>query len=136
MCQRKGTAAMRAVACVRAPLHIAIDGVGAKHSGAATVLLAVVDAALSHSGVRDVTVFCSPQRMRSFVLPNSSRLHEVQVRWGEAGPIARLAWHAVGLPRAVYRAKAQSILFLGAGGRSCHKIPSIAFVQQSLPFSN
>lgn len=114
-------------------LVLAVDGVGAKHGGAATVLLAVVAAALRSSALERVVVFQSPRRMTRFEIEPDSRLERVEVESGETGALGRVAWQESGLGKAVQRAGAAAVLCLGGGGRA----PTAALgnlVQQSLPF--
>lgn len=113
-------------------MRLAIDAVGAKHGGAASVLLDILRAALGNPCVKEVTVFCSPAGMRRFSLPCSPRLREVGVRLGEAGPVGRIAWQEMGMSRAV--AGADVLLCLSGGGLSRGACPSVNLVQQSLPF--
>jgi glycosyltransferase involved in cell wall biosynthesis len=115
-------------------MRLAIDALGAKHSGAATVLLAIVNAALKDPDVAATTVYCSPRRLREFELPPSSRLSVLDVALGERGPAGRLAWQYVGLPAAVSRDRADVLLLLSGGGRAPRHIPVVSFIQQSLPF--
>lgn len=114
--------------------HLAIDAVGAKHSGAATVLNAIVDAAVRHPDVCRVTAFCSPASQRTFRLPGHDKLESVDVPLGERGPTGRAAWQYVRLPALVRRAGADLLLCLSGGGVSPRRVPAVLLVQQSLPF--
>ncbi len=116
-------------------MNLAIDGVGAKHSGAATVLLSVVRAALEVSAVERVTVFTSPRSCRNFDLPGDERVRSLEIAWAERGMSARILWHERGLARRLRQERADVVLLLGAGGRSDERIPAVLFVQQALPFS-
>lgn len=114
---------------------LAIDGVGAKHSGAATVLRSVVEAALRSEEAGQILVFCSPRALRNFDLPRSDRLTEIEVPKGETGPVGRLRWQLRGLSAAVESRDADALLCLSGGGSAPRGIPSATFIQQSLPFS-
>ena len=113
---------------------IAIDAVGAKYGGAATVLKAVVKSALSCRDVDRLVVYTSPRVKRSFTLPTSSRLLEVEVPYAEKGALGRLHWHWVGLASRLKRERARSVLCLSGAGVTRGACPAALFIQQSLPF--
>jgi glycosyltransferase involved in cell wall biosynthesis len=115
---------------------VAVDAVGAKHSGAATVLRALLDAALELDWIGQVAVFCSPRGMRDFQLPQSPRLVELEVPSADSGGLGRVMWHRVGLPAAVGRHRAAALLCLSGGGEAPRSVPTVTFIQQSLPFSD
>ncbi|MGC3999849.1 MAG: glycosyltransferase [Anaeromyxobacter sp.] len=112
---------------------LAIDGVGAKHGGAATVLLEVLGAALRH-GAADVLLFCSPAGLRRFALPTDPRLHVREVSLGERGPGGRILWHRRGVAAALRRHPADAVVFLSGGGVAPRGLRAVTFIQQSLPF--
>lgn len=116
-------------------IHLAIDGVGAKFGGAATVLRELLDAALRNPAVGPITLFCSPGAVRTFALPTSERLQVREEARAESGRFARLLWLAVGLPAAVRRSHADVLLCMNGAGIGPSGVPTITFVQQSLPFS-
>jgi glycosyltransferase involved in cell wall biosynthesis len=115
---------------------IAIDAVGAKHSGAATVLLAVVRAALAWPGLERLVVFCSPRNMRRFGLPVHPQIEEIEVPLAEWGPAGRIAWNRLGLGRAARRRETDVLLCLSGGGVPPPGMPGVVFLQQSLVFSS
>lgn len=115
-------------------MKLAIDAVGAKHGGAATILLGVVDAALRSSLISEVIVYCSPASRRRFSLPQDRRLREHPVPFADLGPAGRIGWHEFGLSAALIRDGADAVLLLSGGGVVRGAVPSIAYVQQSLPF--
>lgn len=115
------------------PHHLAIDGVGARHGGAATVLCDLVEAALSHPAIVRVTTFASPANERRFEFPADERLSIVEPR-GTSGRLERLAWLEVGFARAARRAGATHLVALGGGGVG-HGIPTAVLVQRPQPFS-
>ena len=115
---------------------LAIDGVGAKHGGASTVLCAVVDAALRSESVSRVIVFCSPARYRRFALPTDPRLSVVECGGWTESPVGRFVWMAGGFERGSRQRGAAALLALNGGGlerkpRSAH---GTVVIQQSLPF--
>lgn len=115
--------------------RLAIDAVGAKHSGAATVLEALVAAALRRSWAQ-LVVFCSPRRVRQFSLPVDSRLTEFEVAVAERGAgLGRIWWHSRGLGVAARRCGADALLCLSGGGVAPSALPGVTFIQQSLPFA-
>jgi glycosyltransferase involved in cell wall biosynthesis len=113
---------------------IAIDAVGAKYGGAATVLKAVVMSALSCPDLDRIVVYTSPREKRFFNLPTSSRLVEVEVPYAEKGALGRLHWHWVGLASRLKRERARSVLCLSGAGLTRGACPAALFIQQSLPF--
>lgn len=115
--------------------RIAIDAVGAKHSGAAAVLLGIVGAALDSTAVSHLTVFCSPAKQREFRLPDDGKLNVVDVPLGERGFAGRALWQHVGLRSATRADGAQVLLCLSGGGLAATPVPTVQFIQQSLPFS-
>jgi len=115
-------------------LHLAVDAVGAKHSGAASVLQAVIAAALECQAVGQVTAFLSAPSLLEFELPTSRRLRLVHCRHAEQ-PMGRIAWLFVGLPAKVAGAGADVLLALNGAGLAPPGIPGYSFVQQSLYFS-
>lgn len=117
-------------------MRLAIDAVGAKHSGGATVLLAIVDAALRDPEVASTAVYCSPRSLREFDVAPSSKLRVLDVPLGEQGPLGRLAWQNLCLPWEVSRDRATVLLLLSGGGRAPGQVPVVTLIQQSLPFSS
>lgn len=116
-------------------IDLALDAVGAKHSGAATVLLGIIEATLRHPRVSHAFVFCSPPELRSFELPAHPRLTAVNVAWAEFGPLARVLWHRWGLPAYTGRCGARVLFLLSGAGRAPRGVPCLCFIQQALPFS-
>lgn len=115
---------------------LAINGVGAKCGGAATVLAEVVEAALAASEVSRVLVFASPAPMRRFTFPNSNRLEVVDCGWWVESAAGRLGWLAGDFERTARRSKAEALLTLAGGGLASGAWGErrTAFVQQALPF--
>ena len=68
---------------------LAIDAVGAKHSGAASVLRATVHAALRSPGIDRLVVLSSPREVRNFDFPADPRLLELPQPQAEGGDVAR-----------------------------------------------
>jgi glycosyltransferase involved in cell wall biosynthesis len=117
-------------------LHrLAIDGVGAKHSGAAVVLQELVTAALRNPRIERLVVFTSPRSMCNFDLSGDGRLQQIEIARAERGPLSRLRWLLTGLPAAVGAHEAGALICLGGGGFAPSKVPCLLFIQQSLPFS-
>lgn len=113
---------------------MAIDGVGARHSGAASVLLAVLDALLRNGGFEKIVVFCSREGGRSFARTDG-RIKWIPVSWAE-WPVGRVLWYRHGLARWTRMQAAQGLLCLGGGGVAPPGTGSVTLVQQSLPFSD
>jgi glycosyltransferase involved in cell wall biosynthesis len=115
-------------------IHLAIDGVGARFGGAATVLKDVVSAALSSNGVGQITVFTNPSQELDFELCKSSRLRKIVVK--RQGYFSRVNWLLYGLKKALKDVKPDVLLCLGNGGVALKGIPAAVFIQQSVPFSS
>ncbi len=115
-------------------LHLAIDAVGIKHSGGATVLRDFLAAAIDDARFRKITIFCSPRRARNFDLPDSAKIAEIEVPKDERSRSYRLLWFERGLLQGVRREQADVLLCMSGAGRAPRKIPQVTFIQQSLPF--
>lgn len=116
-------------------MHLAIDAVGVKHSGGATVLLDLLDAALGDERVSQLTLFCSPRPARRFQLPRSDRLIASEQPFAERNRLYRLWWFERELARKVEQSGADVLLCMSWGGRAPRGVPQATFVQQSLLFS-
>jgi glycosyltransferase involved in cell wall biosynthesis len=116
--------------------RIGIDAVGAKHSGAMTILCAVVKAALRNPRIAKVYVFTSPRHMRDFSLECSGRCEEIQVLEAERGAFSRFLWHLRGLPAQASELDLDGLICLSGGGSGTAANNSILFIQQALPFSS
>lgn len=117
------------------PSHLAIDGVGAKFGGAATVLLELVHAALDHPQLEKVSVFCSPQKRRLFHFPYHPSLEVLERPTVDRNRAARLWWLEHGLAREVRRLGAGRLLCLGGGGLPPAEVASALCIQRIQPFS-
>ena len=124
---------MSATIAEKRGIHLAIDGVGARFGGAATVLQDVVKAAVRCDGLHSITVFTSPSREMHFELPRVSRLQEIPVN-GD-GYISRTGWLLHGLRKATEKVSPDVVLCLGNGGIGPEGVPTAVFLQQSIPFS-
>ena len=113
-------------------LHVAVDGVGAKHGGAATVLKAIATASSGVDDIRRLTLFTSPPETRHFDLPSPGKFEEIS--FPDAQGIQRIQWLLSGLPHAARRVGADALLCLGNGGVAPRGIPAVVFLQQSIPF--
>jgi len=113
---------------------LAIDALGAKYGGAATVASAVVRAALGSGDVERVVVYASPRSQRRFEFPEDPRLLVRDCPLAET-PLGRLVWHSLGLARAVRADGAHALLCLSGAGSPPSGVPGATFLQQSLPFS-
>jgi glycosyltransferase involved in cell wall biosynthesis len=114
--------------------HLAIEAVGAKHGGAASVLADVITASLATPGLERITVFASPHELREFEFPQDASVSVVEPAWAERG-IGRMAWYLAGLEQALRASRAETVLLLSGVGLAPSSIASGVFVQQSLPFS-
>jgi glycosyltransferase involved in cell wall biosynthesis len=115
-------------------MHLAVDAVGAKYGGAATILLDFLGAVLADKRVHRVTVFCSLRSLRRFDLPDYPKLVQ-QEQPGAETPIQRILWHEIGLGRACDRIQADVVFCISNAGRGTRHVPHVTLIQQSLPFS-
>lgn len=118
----------------RTSVHLAIDAIGAKNGGAATVALEVVRAALDSGAISRVSVFSAPAALRAFEWPNSSRLRIISHEAAERSPLSRLSWQLAGFSLASEHLGADATLGLSNGGSRAGRLPGAIFLQQSLPF--
>ena len=116
-------------------LSLAIDAVGTKHSGGATVLTDVLTAAAADARFDRVSVFCSPRGHRTFDLPLSNKIREIECGFSESSRICRLWRSQFRLPSEVLKLGADVLLCMSGIGSAGQHIPHVTFVQQSLPFS-
>jgi glycosyltransferase involved in cell wall biosynthesis len=115
-------------------LHLAIEALGIKHSGGATVLKDLISAAVSDSRFARISVFCSPGSRRVFEFPSSSRLTEIVLPATEVSRLYRLWWLEHRLEEGLRKIDADVLLGLSGVGRA-RQTPYLPFIQQSLPFS-
>lgn len=115
-------------------VHLAIDSVGQKQAGVATVLLDTISAALRNPHVSTLTVLCSPRSARSFDLLPSPRLVEVEETIAE-NFLLRLWWHERGLSRRVHEVGADVVLCAHSAGLTGGDIPHATFVQRPIVYS-
>jgi glycosyltransferase involved in cell wall biosynthesis len=113
------------------PVRLAIEAVGVKHSGGATVLLDLLDEIECDPRIRSVSLFCSQRKRRLFTLDSYSKVAEICVQPAES-PMGRFFWMRNGLARAVERVDADVLLCFNGVGRGSRGIPKACFIQQSL----
>jgi glycosyltransferase involved in cell wall biosynthesis len=118
-----------------AGLHIAIEAVGAKHSGAARVLEQVVAGCLAEPRLKRLSVYSSARRALVMELPNDPRLELLEQPAADTSRVRRIEWYEVGFRRALTRLRPHVALCVNALGTPAADIPTVALVQQSLPFS-
>ena len=114
---------------------LGIDGVGAKHGGAASVLAAIVRAAMASEAFKRVVVWCSPLASGGLDLPHSPKLQVLERTRREDVPLGRVLWHLRGLAVAATQERVTKMLCVSGGGIAPRRVPCITFIQQSLPFS-
>lgn len=117
-------------------IHLAIDAIGAKHSGSATVLTDILISVIEDPRVSKITLFCSPSHRRFFELPASDKLIEVPKPWIDNNYILRLLWYEFLLGFECRRMGADILLIASNFGKANFGTPHVTNVQQSLPFSN
>ncbi len=92
-------------------------------------------AVLRNAEIGRITVFCSPREVRRFDLPASERLVETLQPFAERSAFGRICWFACGLRTAIHALKPDVLLCMSGMGDCQSSVPSVMFVQQSLPFS-
>jgi len=95
----------------------------------------ILGAALRHSALSRITVFCSPHPVRSFALPHSSRLVALEQAQAERSLIRRVLWCEHLLELESGRIAADVLLCLNGMGRAPAPATHVSLVQQALPFS-
>lgn len=115
--------------------HLAIDAVGAKHSGAAAVVLGTLAAAAACADIRRVTLYSSPATLRRFALPVAEWLHVEERPEEEQNLGARIRWLTGGLVATARRHGADALLALSGATSSAPDLPLTVFAQQTLPLS-
>lgn len=117
-------------------MHLVVDAVGTKHSGAATVLLDFLKVATAEDRISKITVFCSPRKVRTFTLSWSKKIRIVEPRYAGRSRFARVIWHTGGLAHAAQNHGANVVFCMSGQGGTISPTPHVTFVQQSLPFSS
>lgn len=116
-------------------VHVAIDGLGAKHSGGAMVLLDLLNALLAHPQVNRVTLFSPPRAERLFALPSSHKLIDAERPAYEHSHALRFLWNERMLGTHAVREGANVVVSMAATMQRHPRVPHVAFIQQSIPFS-
>ncbi len=114
--------------------HIAVDALGAKQSGSATVLLDVLNALVEHDRVGRVTLYSAPPEDRKFSLPLSTKLIDSPQPAYEASIVRRVLWNSSVVGRTARRDRADLVVSMAATMSTDPSMPYVSFVQQSLPF--
>lgn len=115
-------------------LRLAIEALGVKHGGGATVLSDLLEAAVRDIRFESIFVFCSPRESRQFSFPDSPRIVEIECPLAEGNKLYRLWWLERRLRGRLQELRCDVLLCLsgcGKGGR----VPHLTMIQQSLPFS-
>jgi glycosyltransferase involved in cell wall biosynthesis len=115
-------------------MHLAIDAVGAKSGGAATVLSDVLSAALRNGRISRLSVFCSPARDLQFELPQADKLEIIQNIAAGKSKFSHGWWLVRGLSNHTKTIGANALLCLCNCGIPPRNVPGTLLVQQSLPF--
>lgn len=115
-------------------MHIAVDAMGVKHSGGATVLLDFLNAAVTDDRVSCISLFCSPRTKRDFDLANLPKVREYEQPDAENSYLFRILWFENQLGKQSRRIDAAVLLCLAGAGKATLPLHHVTFVQQSLPF--
>ena len=116
-------------------MYLIVDGIGARHGGAATVLSEFLQVAVSDPRITKITVFCSPNSLRKFELPTSEKVIPIEKPWIDRNYILRILWYEF-LLAASCKLQEADVIFVAANyGRGGFDIPHVTYIQQSLQFS-
>lgn len=115
--------------------RLAIEALGVRHSGAATVLSDLVEAAVSDARFEKIYVFCSPKESRRFDFPPSEKVVAKECPLAEMNKIYRLWWIERCLPEHLRRLRCDVLICLSGCGCGGSAAPHLTMIQQSLPFS-
>jgi glycosyltransferase involved in cell wall biosynthesis len=116
-------------------LRLAIEALGVKHGGGATVLSDLLIAAASDARFERIYVFCSPSKSRQFSFPLSDKIVEVECPFAEGNKLFRLWWIEWRLAAHVRRLGCNVLVCLSGCGNGGSAAPHITMIQQPLPFS-
>lgn len=115
-------------------MHIAVDAVGIKHSGAATVLLDLLQVMADDSRVKRISIFCTPHERRWFALPETPKIHSYEQALAENSYLYRMIWLQFILGKQCRQVGADVLLCMCGAGSARSPLGHVAFIQQSLPF--
>lgn len=115
-------------------MRLAIDAVGVKSGGGATVLLQTLQAAVALDAIREITLLASPTALREFTIPPHAKLRILDVARAESS-VGRIRWAFRGLERHVHRLNCNALLGFTGIGVAQRNCASVVFIQQSLPYS-
>jgi glycosyltransferase involved in cell wall biosynthesis len=116
-------------------VRLAIEALGVKHGGGATVLCDLLISAVSDVRFERIYVFCSPRKSRQFSFPSSDRIVEVECPFAEGNKLFRLWWIEWRLPAHLRRLGCDVLICLSGCGNGGSAAPHLTMIQQSLPFS-
>jgi glycosyltransferase involved in cell wall biosynthesis len=115
-------------------MHIAVDAMGIKHSGGATVLLDFLNAAVIDDRISRISIFCSPRAKRNFDLAKLPKVREYEQSAAENSYLLRILWFEKQLGKQCRQIDAAALLCLVGAGKASPSLHHVTFVQQSLPF--
>jgi glycosyltransferase involved in cell wall biosynthesis len=117
----------------REGLTLAVDAVGNKFGGGATVLMEIVEAALASDAISRIVLFASPTNKRRFAFPDDTRLRVIDMSLAESAA-GRLWWAWRGFGASALKSKCDVSFGLNGiaarGANAC----SVVFVQQPVPY--
>jgi glycosyltransferase involved in cell wall biosynthesis len=113
---------------------LGINAVGTRHSGAATVLRALVEGLLAASDRLRLVLFLSPAAERRFELPLSERIDIVQAPSIAGNPLGRYLWLGVRFRNLVRSHGCDAVIHHNNLGGPSNAF-QLLFLQQSLYFS-
>ena len=115
-------------------LHLAVDSIGIKCSGTATVLQDFLAAAIADPRLSRITLFCSPRSTRDFDIPRSGKIVEVEEPLAEKSYVYRLWWYQRRLALKVREIGAHGLFCMNGAGVGPASVSQVTFIQQSLPY--
>lgn len=115
-------------------MHLAVDAVGVKYGGGATVLRDFLQAAVGDARFERITVFCSPRKTRLVAVEASTKVFECEQELAESGAVPRFWWSQRGLAGEVAKTGAHALLAFTGVAVGSASVPAVTFIQQSLPY--
>jgi len=118
----------------RVPLRVAIDAVGVRTGGGATLLNSLVEQLSAVEPDWQIDLYLLPRKARQFDNPRGLRNVRVQIAaWGDSG-LSRLYWIYRGLPQKLRQTAADAVIAFANIGGPFGSPPQIVYCQQMLPF--
>lgn len=97
-------------------------------------MLDFLDEAVSDERLDKITIFCSPRAVRDFELPITHKIIMCDKDMEERSYVRRILWSQRGIANECQSIGAEVFLAMTGIGIGGDMVPSVTFIQQSLPF--